>query len=156
MTMKRAASTRHQEGMTLTELIVTVAILSILAMAALPVARFQVRREKERMLRHDLEQMRDAIDRYKSAADHGAFLLKVDTLGYPPTLETLVEGIEVQGRKVTFLRSIPVDPMTGKAEWRLRSVQDDPASGTWGGENVFDVNSTSQAIGMNGRKYSEW
>jgi general secretion pathway protein G len=147
---------RCQEGMTLVELIVTVSILAILASAAVPVTRFQVKREKERELRYDLEQMRDAIDSYKSAADKGAFLIKIDTFGYPPDLNTLVDGVDIQGKKVKFLRRIPVDPMTGTAEWGLRSLQDDSTSESWGGQNVFDVYSKSQATGLNERKYSEW
>ena len=145
-----------QEGLSLVELVVTVAILSILAAAALPVARFQVQREKERMLRYDLRQLRDAIDAYKNAADRGAFQIKVDTFGYPPDLNALVEGVDVQGKKVKFLRKIPVDPMTGNAEWGLRAMQDDADSNSWGGQNVFDVYSKSELIGMDGKKYSEW
>ncbi len=145
-----------QEGLSLVELIVTVAILSILSAAALPVARFQVQREKERMLRYDLRQLRDAIDAYKNAADRGAFQIKVDTFGYPPDLNALVEGVDVQGKKVKFLRKIPVDPMTGNAEWGLRAMQDDADSNSWGGQNVFDVYSKSELIGMDGKKYSEW
>ena len=106
----------HRErGLTLVELIVTVAILSILAGAALPVARFQVKRQNERELRRDLWMMRDAIDHYKDAADRGAFQTKVDSQNYPPDLETLVKGVDVQSKKVRFLRKIPVDPMTGRA-----------------------------------------
>ena len=106
----------------------TVAILTILASAAVPLARFQVKREKERELRYDLWMMRDAIDKYKDAADRGAFQTKVDSQNYPPDLETLVNGVDVQGKKVKFLRKIPVDPMTGQAEWGMRSMQDDPDS----------------------------
>src|SRR5579863_10079014 len=106
---------RHSEaGLTLIELIVTVAILGILASAAVPIARFKVQREKERELRYDLWQMRDAIDHYKDAADKGAFQTKVDSQNYPPDLDELVKGVDVQGKKVKFLRRIPVDPMTGK------------------------------------------
>ena len=107
----------------------TVAILSILASAAVPVTMFTVKRERERELRRDLWTMRDAIDHYKDAADMHAFQTKVDSQNYPPDLETLVNGVDVQGKKVKFLRKIPVDPMTGKAEWGLRSMQDDPHSG---------------------------
>jgi general secretion pathway protein G len=145
-----------QRGMTLVELVVTVAILGILASVALPIARFQVKREKERMLHYDLEQMRAAIDSYKDAADRGAFTPKIDTLGYPPELKTLVDGVEVQGKKVKFLHKIPVDPMTGKAEWGLRSMQDDADTDSWGGQTVFDVYSKSPDTGLNGKKYAEW
>ena len=112
----------------------TVAILAILAAGAAPIARFKVKREKERELRYDLWTMRDAIDKYKDAADKGAFQTKVDSQNYPPDLETLVNGVDVQSKKVRFLRHIPVDPMTGKAEWGLRSMQDDPTSDSYGGK----------------------
>jgi general secretion pathway protein G len=145
-----------ERGLTLVELIVTVAILSILASAAFPVARFEVKRQNERMLRYDLWMMRDAIDHYKDAADKNAFQVKLDSQGYPPDLETLVNGVEVQGKKVKFLRHIPVDPMTGKAEWGMRSMQDDPKSDSYGGQSVFDVYSKSTGIALDGTKYSDW
>ena len=138
------------------ELIVTVAILAILAAGAAPIARFKVKRDKERELRYDLWTMRDAIDKYKDAADKGAFQTKVDSQNYPPDLETLVNGVDVQGKKVKFLRHIPVDPMTGKADWGLRSMQDDPTSDSYGGQSVFDVYSKSQGTGLDGTKYSDW
>src|SRR3954466_3183866 len=148
---------RNQErGVTLVELIVTIAILAILAGAAVPLARTTVRREKERELRRDLWEMRDAIDRYKDAADRGAFQIKVGTEGYPPDLETLVDGVDVQGKKVRFLRSIPMDPMTGKAEWNLHSMQDDPTSDSWGGENVFNVTTKHKGTALDGTKYEGW
>ena len=150
----RAAS--RQSGLTLVELIVTVAILAILASAVVPLARFRVKREKERELRYDLWQMRDAIDRYRDAADRHAFQVKVDSGNYPPDLDTLVKGVDAQGKKLKFLRRIPVDPMTGKAEWTMRSMQDEPNSDSWGGQNVFDVASKSQATALDGTKYSDW
>ncbi|MDP9038946.1 MAG: type II secretion system GspH family protein [Acidobacteriota bacterium] len=143
-------------GLTLVELIITVAILSILASIALPIARFQVRREKERELRRDLWEMRDAIDRYKDAADRGGIQIKADTLGYPPDLQTLVDGVEIQQKKVRFLRRIPIDPMTKNADWGLRANQDDPESDSWGGQNVFDVHSKSQGTALDGTKYTTW
>jgi general secretion pathway protein G len=143
-------------GLTLVELIVTCFILSILASAAIPVARFEYKRQKERELRADLWMMRDAIDRYKDAADRGAFQTKVDSQNYPPDLDTLVNGVEVQGKKLKFLRRIPVDPMTGKAEWGERSMQDDPDSDSWGGQNVFDVYSKSDGTALDGTKYKTW
>jgi general secretion pathway protein G len=143
-------------GLTLVELIVTVAILAILASAAIPVARFQVKRAKERQLRTDLWQMRDAIDKYKDAADKNAFQTKVDSQNYPPDLDTLVNGVDVQGKKVKFLRKIPVDPMTGQAEWGERSMQDEATSTSWGGQNVFDVYSKSQGTALDGTKYADW
>src|ERR1700744_1352431 len=121
MRSRRPIRKRSERGLTLIELIVTVAILAILASAAVPVARFQVKRTKERELRRDLWEMRDAIDHYKDAADKGAFMTKADSMNYPPDLDTLVKGVDVQDKKVKFLRKIPVDPMTGSTEWGLRS-----------------------------------
>lgn len=146
----------NETGLTLIELIITVAIIAILASAALPIARFQVKREKERELRRDLWEMRDAIDRYKDAADKGAFQVKADSLGYPPDLQTLVDGVDIQDKKVRFLRSIPVDPMTGNTDWALRSNQDDPDTDSFGGQNVFDVHSKSDGTALDGTKYSTW
>jgi general secretion pathway protein G len=145
-----------EHGLTLVELIVTIVILSILASAAVPMARFQAKRLNERILRYDLWTMRDAIDHYKDAADKNAFPIKLDSQGYPPDLETLVNGVEVQTKKVKFLRHIPVDPMTGKAEWGLRSMQDDPKSDSYGGQSVFDVYSKSTGTALDGTKYSDW
>ena len=145
-----------ERGLTLIELIVTVAILSILASAAVPVARFTVKRQNERILRYDLWQMRDAIDHYKDAADQHAFQTKVDSQNYPPDLETLVNGVDVQSKKVKFLRRIPIDPMTGKADWGLRSMKDDPKSDSFSGDSVFDVYSKSQGTALDGTKYSDW
>ena len=145
-----------QRGFSLVELIIAITIMSILAGAAVPLVRVRVRRDKERELRRDLWEMRDAIDRYKDAADRGAFQIKVGTDGYPPDLETMVNGVDVQGKKVRFLRRIPVDPMTGKAEWGLRSNQDEPDSTSWGGQNVFDVYTQSQGTAIDGTKYADW
>ncbi len=148
---------REQErGLTLVELIVTITILTILASAAVPVTMFNVKRDKERELRRDLWEMRDAIDHYKDAADMHAFQTKVDSQNYPPDLDTLVNGVDVQGKKVKFLRKIPIDPMTGKAEWGLRSMQDDPTSDSYGGQSVFDVYSKSMGTALDGTKYSTW
>jgi general secretion pathway protein G len=155
--MKRRLTVRKGErGLTLVELIVTVAILAVLASAAVPIARFQVKRQKERELRYDLWMMRDAIDKYKDAADRGAFQTKVDSQNYPPDLQTLVDGVDIQGKKVRFLRHIPVDPMTGTSEWGLRSMQDDPTSDSFGGQSVFDVYSKSQGKGLDGTNYKDW
>ena len=147
---------RSQRGLTLAELIVTTAILTILMSAALPLVRFQVKRQKERELHYDLWMMRDAIDKYKDAADRGAFQTKIESQNYPPDLQTLVDGVDVQGKKLRFLRKIPVDPMTGQTEWGLRSMQDDPDSASYGGQSVFDVHSKSQGTGLDGTKYATW
>jgi general secretion pathway protein G len=152
----KAKSRNSEAGLTLVELIVTVAILAILASAAIPLTRLTVKREKERELRYDLWEMRDAIDHYKDAADRNAFQTKVDSFNYPPDLQTLVDGVDVQGKKVRFLRRIPVDPMTGKDDWGMRSMQDDPNSDSWGGQNVFDVFSKSDGTGLDGTKYNTW
>lgn len=146
----------REAGLTLVELIVTVAILGILASAAVPIARFKVQRDKERELRYDLWQMRDAIDKYKDACDKGAFQSKVDSQCYPPDLDHLVKGEDVQGKKLKFLRRIPIDPMTGKNEWGLHSMQDDPTSDSYGGQSVFDVYTKSTGTALDGTKYSEW
>jgi general secretion pathway protein G len=150
------ASRRGEQGLTLVELIVAVIILAILMGAAVPIARVRVKREREAELRRDLWEMRDAIDRYKDAADRGAFQIKVDSMGYPPDLDTLVKGVDVQGKTLRFLRRIPTDPMTGTTDWGLRSMQDDPDSTSWGGQNVFDVFTKSQGTALDGTKYSDW
>jgi general secretion pathway protein G len=149
----RAARAR---GFTLIELIVATALLVILTSLAIPLARVTIKREKERDLRRALWQMRDAIDRYKDAADRGAFQTKVDSQGYPPDLDTLVKGVDVQGKKVRFLRQVPVDPMTGGTDWGLRSMQDDPDSDSWGGQSVFDVYTKSEGTGLDGTPYKTW
>jgi len=149
-------SRQGEAGLTLVELIVTVAILAILASAAIPLTRLTVKREKERELRYDLWTMRDGIDHYKDAAERGGIMTKVDSYNYPPDLQTLVDGVDIQGKKVRFLRRIPVDPMTGKDDWGLRAMQDDPNSDSWGGQNVFDVYSKSDGTGLDGTKYNTW
>jgi len=186
-----------QAGMTLLELIIACAILLVLASAAMPVARYTVRRQQEAELHRELREMRDAIDRYKDAADRNLIRVEVGSEGYPPDLETLVKGVDVVSqtggsitgattpgqplvpsigfgaargqtpvqssssgqdliRHVRFLRRIPVDPMTGHAEWGMRAVQDDPDSTSWGGKNVFDVFSLSNGSALDGTKYSDW
>src|ERR1700733_2205849 len=128
-TLQKFPNSRTARGFTLLELIVAATILSILTLMALPLARVTIQREKEKQLHEALWEMRDAIDRYKDAADRQAFQTKIDTNGYPPDLETLVKGVEIQGgKKIRFLRSIPKDPMTKSTEWGLRSMQDDPDS----------------------------
>jgi len=152
----RGLSTGPERGFTLLELIIATAILLVLSTMVVPLARLSITREKERALRNDLWQMRDAIDRYKDAADQQRFQTKLDSQNYPPDLETLVKGVDVQGKKVRFLRQIPVDPITGTTEWGMRSMQDDPDSDSWGGQSVFDVYTKSQGTGLDGTKYKDW
>ena len=142
--------------MSLVELIIVVAIVGILAGAAVPIARFQVKRAKEKELHRDLWEMRDAIDHYKDAAEKGGFQTKLDSFNYPPDLQTLVDGVEIQTKKVRFLRKIPIDPMTNQPDWAVRSMQDDPDATTPGGQNVFDVHSKSTGTGLDGTKYDTW
>jgi general secretion pathway protein G len=160
---RKLASTNA--GMTLLELILATGVLVILASAALPLARASIQRAREQELHRALREMKDAIDRYKDAADRGLIRVEVGTEGYPPDLETLVNGVQLGGsaaggtaggQKVRFLRKIPVDPMTGRADWGLKAVQDDPDSRSWGGKNVFDVYSLSQGTAMDGTKYADW
>jgi len=153
---QRGRSARPERGFTLLELIIATMILVVLSTMVVPLARVTVQREKERVLRNALWEMRDAIDRYKDAADRGGFQTKVDSQNYPPDLETLVKGVDVQGKKIRFLRKIPVDPMTGTTEWGLRSMQDDPDSDSWGGQSVFDVYTKSQGTALDGTKYKDW
>ncbi len=148
--------TRRQRGFTLIELIVATAILVILTGMAVPIFRMAAKREQERQLRTALWTLRDAIDRYKDAADRGAFQTKVGSEGYPPDLDTLVSGVDVAGKKLKFLRKIPIDPMTGKAEWGMRSMQDDPTSDSWGEQNVFDVYTKSNGVALDDTKYKDW
>lgn len=147
---------RPQLGFTLIELIVATAIMSILAGMAVPLARVTIKRERERELRHAIWEMRDAIDRYKDAAERGAFQTKVGSEQYPPDLDTLVKGVDVGGKKLKFLRRIPIDPMTGNTDWGLRSMQDDPDSTSWNGENVFDVYTKSNGTALDGTNYKDW
>jgi general secretion pathway protein G len=142
--------------MTLVELVVAIAIMAILATAVLPITRNVVKREREKELRAALWQMRDAIDRYKDYADQGKFQVKLESNGYPPDLEELVKGVDVAGKKIKFLRHIPMDPMTHSREWGLRSMQDDPNSESWGGQAVFDVYTKSEGTALDGTKYKDW
>ena len=150
-------------GYTFVELIVVTTIVLILAAAVQPLVRVTITRQKESELRRVLRDMRDAIDKYKDAADLQMIPpteLKFGSEGYPPTLETLVEGVSVandaSGRKLKFLRRIPMDPMTGSDEWGMRSYQDKPDASRWGGQNVFDVYSLSEGTGLDGTKYRDW
>ena len=156
MTRKRTS------GFTLVELIVTVALVSILVGLALPLARNTIQREKEKELRQALRDMRAAIDRYKTAADGGQIMADAMANGYPPDLETLANGVDLLtavGKKIYFLRAVPIDPMSEcrcNTDWDLRSDQDDPTAGSWGGQDVFDVHTKSSGTAMDGTKYKDW
>ena len=152
---------KSRQGMTLVELIVAFTILLVLTSMAVPLARSNVRRIKERHLRDSLHEMRTAIDKYKDLADGGKLgIQKLDSYGYPEKLDALVEGVKGSGTaadtKLKFLRRMPLDPMTNSREWGVRSMQDDPKSPSWGGQNVFDVFSKSSDKGSDGIPYAEW
>ncbi|HPW54986.1 MAG: prepilin-type N-terminal cleavage/methylation domain-containing protein [Thermoanaerobaculaceae bacterium] len=149
---------RQQRGFTLAELVMVVALLAILAAVALPTAKFTIKRQREVELRLALRQMRNAIDEHKRLADQGMIQVELGTEGYPKELEVLVEGVDVVGQtiKKKFLRRIPIDPMTGEAEWGMRSYQDEADSRTWGRQNVYDVYSLSGATALDGTKYKDW
>ncbi len=145
--------------MTLLELIVACGILMILSTAAAPMIRMSIQRQRESQLRESLREIRTAIDRFKDAADKNQLQVKAGTEGYPPDLKTLVDGVQLAGapdRHVRFLRRIPIDPMTGQADWGMRSVQDDPDTMSWGGQDVFDVYSRSTATALDSTRYSDW
>ncbi len=144
---------------TLIELIAAMAIMLLLTSIALPLARVHSQRLREIELRRDLREIRQAIDRYKDFSDRGMIPVKLDTYGYPPDLDTLVKGVELKGAastKYKFLRRLPADPMTGKPDWGMRSMQDDPDSRSWGGQDVFDVYSQSQGTALDGTRYADW
>lgn len=149
---------RGEAGFTLAEMVMVAALIAILAGMVLPVAKYTVKRRKEMELRLDLRLMRHAIDEYKRLSDQGMIPVKVGSEGYPPDLETLVEGVQLVGKdtKRKFLRRIPVDPMTGEAKWGLRSYQDEPDSDSWGEQNVYDVYSLSDGTAIDGTKYKDW
>jgi general secretion pathway protein G len=141
------------------ELMASITIILLLTTIALPLARVQIQRTKEVELRRDLRELREAIDRFKDFSDKGMIPVKADTFGYPPDLQTLVEGVTLKGTakgKYKFLRKLPVDPMTNTSDWGMRSMEDDTDSRSWGGQNVFDVYSKSDGTALNGTKYSDW
>jgi general secretion pathway protein G len=157
--LERSLASLRTTGFTFVELMASITILILLTTVALPLARVQIQRTKEVELKRDLREMREAIDHYKDFADRGMIPVKADTFGYPPDLKTLVEGVELKGSitaKYKFLRKLPVDPMTESDDWGMRSMQDDTDSRSWGGQNVFDVYSKSDGIGLDGTKYSDW
>ncbi len=159
----RGAGRWGEGGYTFVELLVVATILIILASAAMPLAKVSAQRAREVELRRDLREMRTAIDKFKDAADQGligSLDLKVGSENYPPDLQTLVDGVnaanDATGRKLKFLRRIPVDPMTHTTEWGRRSYQDKPDSRSWGGQNVFDVYTTFDGTALDGTKYKDW
>lgn len=154
---------RRSRGFTFIELLVVTTILLILASAIMPLAKVTVQRHREAETRRYLREMRTAIDKYKDAVDNGligSIDVKAGSEGYPPDLETLVEGVSVandaSGRKLKFLRKIPIDPLTNSADWGMRSYQDKPDSTSWGGQNVYDVFTKARGTGLDGTKYSDW
>ena len=150
---------RGEGGFTFAELLVVCVVLVTLAGIAMPVTKVTVTRRKEMELRSDLRRLRNAIDEFKRYSDASLLPIEFGTDGYPSRLEVLVEGVAVVGqieRRVRFLRRIPVDPMTGEAEWGLRSYQDEPYSTSWDGDNVYDVYSLSEGVGLNGIPYLQW
>lgn len=154
---------RAQRGYTFIELLVVSAIVMLLASAVMPLARVTATRQREAELRRALREVRTAIDRYKDAADSqqiASLEIKVGSEGYPADLQVLVDGVAVQndatGRKLKFLRRIPVDPMTHSTDWGRRSYQDEPTATRWGGQNVFDVYTTFEGTALDGTKYRDW
>lgn len=153
----------NARGYTFIELLIVTTILLVLASAVMPLARVTSQRQREAELRRALREMRTAIDRFKDAVDQGQIAtsdLEPAAEGYPPDLETLVEGIsaanDASGRQLKFLRRIPIDPMTGTAQWGLRAYTDRPDATSWGGRSVFDVYSTSGGTGLDGTRYRDW
>ena len=158
-----AAPGTSDRGYTFVELLVVVTILMILASAVMPLAQVTSQRQREAELRRTLRELRTAIDGFKNSVEQGLIPtteLEPGSEGYPPDLETLVEGVsaanDASGRKLRFLRRIPIDPMTADTEWGLRSYQDSPTDNSWGGQNVFDVNTKSGGTGLDGTKYRDW
>jgi general secretion pathway protein G len=152
---------KRPEGLTLTELVLVVAILSILTAVAVPTVRISIKRQKEIELQRALRVIRSAIDDYRRAVDNGLIeSLEEELMGYPPDLETLVEGVPLMGldeeKSLKFLRRIPKDPFMNSYEWRLKSYQDEADSDSWGGENVFDVCTMSEGTALDGTKYKDW
>ena len=151
--------TWRSRGFTMVELAIVAAIISILTAMVIPVVRYTVKRQDELELRYSLRLMRDAIDKYKQYSDSGLIPPQIGTEGYPTDLQTLVDGVSLVGqinKKQKFLRRVPIDPMTKKAEWGLRSFQDEPDSSSWGGQNVYDIYSLSPLKAIDGTFYKDW
>jgi general secretion pathway protein G len=154
---------KTSSGFSFIELIVTTAVIMILASAALPIARVSIRRQKEAELKRTLREVRVAIDKFKDRADMGQIStleLQAGAEGYPSSLEQLVEGValanDVTGKKLKFLRRIPIDPLTGKADWGLRAYTDSPTATAWGGGSVYDIYTKHEGKGLDGTKYRDW
>lgn len=152
---------KGRHGLTLIELLIVLVVLGILAGAVFPMGKMAIKRARETELKRNLRTVREAIDRYKDYYDQGQFEQKVGSNGYPPTLEILVEGVPLvksptPDKKIRFLRKIPKDPMTPEGEWRLIGMDDDPVSSSWGGDDVFDIRSTSDGVALDGSQYAEW
>ncbi len=148
-----------RRGYSLVELVVVVVVILVLTAMIVPIAKFSITRQKELELKEALRTMRNAIDDYKRMSDQGLIPVALDSEGYPKDLESLVEGVDIVGqvkKKKRFLRRVPIDPMTGKAEWGMRSYQDAPDSTSWGRQNVYDVYSLSNGVGLDKSKYRDW
>lgn len=145
-------------GVTLLELIFTIAILMIISSAAVETFHIKQIREHEWELRRDLREIRDAIDKYKDLSDRNLIRSQVGSEGYPPSLDVLVQGVDIgpSGPRIRFLRRVPVDPITKRTDWVLQSIQQDSESTDWDGNNVFDVHSRSQSVGLDGTSYATW
>jgi general secretion pathway protein G len=162
-TIHNSQFTIRERGFTFIELLVVSTLLIILAAAAMPLAKVTMQRQREAELRRSLREMRTAIDKFKEQVDLGNISnidIRAGSEGYPPDLETLVEGVsaanDATGRKLKFLRRIPIDPMTSSTDWGLRSYQDKPDSTSWGGQNVYDVFTRSDGTALDGTKYRDW
>ncbi len=149
-----------ERGLTLVELIVAFTIMALLTGMAVPLARYKVQRDKERELRYALRELRKAIDDYKDATLAGKIEVKLGTEGYPENLQILMDGVKLSqdptGKKIKFLRRIPLDPMTNTRDWGMRSMQDDPSSKSWGRQNVFDIYTKSFERARDGTQYADW
>ena len=163
MTVSRYLRSASARGFTFIELLVVSAILLILASAAMPLAKVTMQRQREAELRRSLREIRTAIDKFKDAVDTGQIGstdVRAGSEGYPPDLETLVEGVsaagDASGRKLKFLRKVPIDPMTNSTDWGMRSYQDRPDSRSWGGQNIYDVYTKSEGVALDGTKYKDW